>query len=76
MCSRRIPKILDRQDSGSVMRELAVLLTQLFHDIITNICKVTSKKGSAEIKSLVKELNEWYNKIISLGGEKYAEILL
>ena len=47
-----------------------------YHDIITNICKVTSKKGSAEIKSLVKELNECYNKIISLGGEKYAEILL
>ena len=47
-----------------------------YHDIITNICKVTSKKGSAEIKSLVKELNEWYNKIISLGGEKYAKILL
>jgi len=47
-----------------------------YHDIITNICKVTSKNGSAEIKSLVKELNECYNKIISLGGEKYAKILL
>ena len=47
-----------------------------YHDIITNICKVTSKKGSAEIKSLVKELNECYNRIISLGGEKYAKILL
>ena len=44
--------------------------------IATNIYKVTSKKGSAEIKALVKELNDWYNKIISLGGEKYAEILL
>ena len=47
-----------------------------YHDIITNICKVTSKKGSAEIKSLVKGLNECYNRIISLGGEKYAKILL
>ena len=47
-----------------------------YHDIITNICKVTSKKGSAEIKSLVKELNECYNRIISLGGKKDAEILL
>lgn len=47
-----------------------------YHDIITNICKVTSKKGAAEIKSLVKELNECYNRIISLGGEKYAKILL
>ena len=42
----------------------------------TNLVKVTSKKGSAETKELVKELNEWYNKVISLGGEKYAEILL
>lgn len=47
-----------------------------YSDIMTNICKVTSKKGSSGIKSLVKELNDWYNKIILLGGEKYAEILL
>ena len=47
-----------------------------YSDIITNICKVTSKKGTPEIKKLIKELNEWYNKIVSLGGEKYAEILL
>ena len=47
-----------------------------YTDIITNICKVTSKKGSPEIKKLTEELNEWYNKIISLGGEKYAKILL
>lgn len=44
--------------------------------IATNIVKVNNKKGSHEIKKLIKELNEWYNKIISLGGEKYAEVLL
>ncbi len=47
-----------------------------YSDIMTNICKVTSKKASSGIKSLVKELNDWYNRIILLGGEKYAEILL
>ena len=47
-----------------------------YSDIITNICKVTNKNGTPEIKKLIEELNEWYNKIISLGGERYAEILL
>jgi len=47
-----------------------------YTDIMTNIFKVTSKKGSPEIKKLIIELNEWYKKILSLGGEKYAEILL
>ncbi len=37
--------------------------------IATNIVKVNSKKGSHEIKKLIKELNEWYSKVISLGGE-------
>ena len=44
--------------------------------IATNIFGIIRSKGSAEIKPLVKELNEWYNKIIALGGEKYAKILL
>ena len=38
--------------------------------ITTNIFKVKSKKGTPEIKALIKELNEWHNKIISLGGEE------
>lgn len=44
--------------------------------IATNIFFVNSRNGSPAIKKLIEELNEWYNKIISLGGEKYAEILL
>ena len=44
--------------------------------IATNIMKVTRKGRNPEIQQLIDELNEWYNKIISLGGEKYAEILL
>ena len=44
--------------------------------IATNIFGIIRSKCSLEIKQLVKELNEWYNKIISLGGGKYAEILL
>ena len=44
--------------------------------IATNIIKMTRKGRNPEIQQLIDELNEWYNKIISLGGEKYAEILL
>ena len=44
--------------------------------IATNIFFVNSRNGSPAIKKLIEELNELYNKIISLGGEKYAEILL
>ena len=44
--------------------------------IATNIISLHSRKGSPTIKKLIEELNEWYNKVISLGGEKYAEILL
>lgn len=44
--------------------------------IATNIFFVNSRNGSPAIKKLIEELNEWYNKIISLGGEKYAKILL
>lgn len=42
----------------------------------TNIIQIKSKKGSLLLKQLVKELNDWYKRVISLGGEKYAEILL
>ena len=44
--------------------------------IATNIFGITRSKCSPEIKKLVDELNSWYNRIILLGGEKYAEILL
>ena len=44
--------------------------------IATNIFFVNSRNGSPAIKKLIEELNEWYNRVISLGGEKYAEILL
>jgi len=44
--------------------------------IATNIIKVTRKGRNPDIQQLIDELNEWYNKIISLGGEKYAEVLL
>lgn len=44
--------------------------------IATNIISVNRKNGSPTIKKLIEELNEWYNKVISLGGEKYAKILL
>lgn len=44
--------------------------------IATNIFFVNSRNGSPAIKKLIEELNEWYNRIISLGGEKYAKILL
>ena len=44
--------------------------------VVTNVVKVSSKKGSPEIKKLACELNELYDKIISLGGEEYGKVLL
>lgn len=44
--------------------------------IATNIIKMAPKERKPEIKKLIGELNEWYNKVISLGGEEYAEVLL
>ena len=45
-----------------------VLIMRSPMSLKTNIIKVKSKCSSLE--SLIKELNEWHNKIISLGGEE------
>lgn len=44
--------------------------------ISTNIFYIKSEKGSAHIRELVNELNDWFNKILALGGDKNAQILL
>ncbi len=48
----------------------------IYSGMVTNILKISSAKGSPEIRALIDELNEWYHKILLLGGEKNAEILL
>ena len=37
---------------------------------VTNIVKVSSNKGTPAIKELTKELNDLYEQIVTLGGEK------
>ena len=44
--------------------------------VATNIFKLNYSGKQSEIKALTNELNESYNKVLSCGGDKYAEILL
>ena len=50
--------------------------SQPYIGIATNVVYIKEPKGTSTVKDLIKELNQWYNKILSLGGEKYAKILL